>query len=243
MRARRRVLVLPLVAAMTALAFAGAALADTSSFSGTVPNGGCDAARPVTVSGPSRIEVSVSSTSSDNSVFGEIVAPDGTVAATGSYDTPRGGSYSVRVCSSGSSLDPPQIRYSGLIGTGPSGQPVLQGAKQPSPAAGTGDVLGATTTLQTVNGKGAIMTRAGLAWFTLSTVNGQTTLRVTDPLHHAVRVVKNMQAAYGSSTVRVTGSGVKLVLVRVGASSRITFSSPSFKAVGKVVRGKFHIVA
>jgi hypothetical protein len=195
----------------------------------------------VTVSGPSRIEVSVSSTTADtSSVVGEIVAPDGRVVSTGSYDTPGGGTYSIRVCSLGSSLDPPDIRYTGLIGTGPSGQPVLQGAAQPSD---TGGVLGATTTLQTVNGKGAIMTRAGLAWFTLSTANGRTTLRLTDPLHHAVRVVKGMHAVFGSGVVRITGSGMKLVLTRTGASTRLAFSSSSFKAGGKVVRGRFHIVA
>jgi hypothetical protein len=243
MSANRRALVPPLVAAIAALIFASAALADTSSFSGAVPNGGCDAARPVTVSGPSRIEVSISSTSADNTVVGEIVAPDGNVVSTGSYDTPSSGNYSIRVCSLGSSLDPPQVSYSGMIGTGPSGQPVLQGATQPSPAAGSGGVLGATTTLQTVDGKGAIMTRSGLAWFTLSTLNGHTTLRVSDPVHHTLRVVRGMQAAYGAGIVRVSGSGVKLVLVRAGSGSRISFSSPSFKAGGKVVRGRFHIVA
>jgi hypothetical protein len=241
MGAHRRALVLPAAAAIAALTFAGSALADTSSISGTVPNGGCDAARPVNVSGPSRIEASVSSTTADtSSVLAEIVASDGRTLATGSYDTPSGGSYSIRVCSLGSSLDPPAIRYTGLIGTGPSGQPVLQGPRQSLDAGG---ILGATTTIQTVNGRGAIMTRAGLAWFTLSTADGRTTLRVADPLHHMVRVVKGMHAAYGTGIVRVTGSGVKLVLSRNGASSRITFSSSSFKAGGKVVRGRFHIVA
>jgi hypothetical protein len=227
-------------AALAGLTFTAAASAATSSISGTVPNGGCDAARPVTVSGPSRVEVSFSGTTADTSSFvAEIVAPSGQVVATGTYDTPFGGGYSVRVCSLGSNLDPPQIHYTALIGTGPSGQPVLQGAAQPQPA--TGGVLGVTTTLQTVNGKGAVMTRAGLAWFTLTTLDGRTTLRVTDPLHHMVRVVKGMRAAYGSGIVRITGSGVKLVL-RTGSSGRITFSSPSFKTGGKIVRGAFHVV-
>src|SRR5260221_10327576 len=119
----------------------------------------------------------------------------------------------------------------------------MQGAKQPSPAADNGGVRGASVTRQTVGGRGAVMTRAGLAWFALSTANGHTTLRVADPLHHMVRVVKGMQAVYASGVVRVTGSGVTLVLVRNGASSRITFSSPTFKTGGKVVRGHFHIVA
>jgi hypothetical protein len=241
MSTRRCAFALPAAAAIAALTFAATAAADTNSISGSVPNGGCDAARPVNVSGASRIEASVSSTTADtSSVLAEIVASDGRTVATGSYDTPSGGSYAVRICSLGSSLDPPEIRYTGLIGTGPAGQPVLQGAAQP---ADTGGVLGATTTLQTVNGKGAIMTHAGLAWFTLSTANGRTTLRLTDPLHHAVRVVKGMHAAYGSGVVRITGSGMKLVLTRTGASTRLAFNSSSFKAGGKVVRGRFHIVA
>ncbi|HET8893961.1 MAG TPA: hypothetical protein VFM96_07695 [Gaiellaceae bacterium] len=61
------------------------------------------------MSGPSRIKVALSSTSSDNSVVGQIVAPDGRVVATGRYDTPAGGNYAVRVCSLGSSIDPATI--------------------------------------------------------------------------------------------------------------------------------------
>src|SRR5436190_8576298 len=141
--AHRSALLAAAVTAAACLAFAGASLAGTSAISGTVPNGGCDAARPVPVGGPSRIEVAVSSTSADNSVLGEIVAPGGAVVAAGSYDTPGGGAYAVRVCSLGSSLDPPQLEYTGMIGTGPAGRPVLQGPPQPSP---TGGVLGARRT-------------------------------------------------------------------------------------------------
>jgi hypothetical protein len=223
------------------LIYAAAGLAGTGSISGSVPNGGCDGARPVSVGGPSRIEVSVSSTSADNTVIGEIVAPNGNVVATGSYDTPAGGDYSIRVCSLGSSLDPPQLQYSGMIGTGPAGQAVLQGAAQPQPA--TGGVLGATTTLKIASGKGAIMTRAGLAWFTLSSADAKATLRVYDPIHHTTRLMKGLRAAYGSSSVTLTGNGVKFVLVRTGAKSQITYRSSGFKAGGKVVRGTFHLVA
>jgi hypothetical protein len=174
-------------------------------------------------------------------VLGEIVAPNGHVVATGSYDTPGGG-YAVRICSLGAGMDPQQIQYSALIGTGPSGQPVLQGPVQPSPAGG---VLGVTATLsqQKASGRGAIMTRAGLAWFTLHTVNGSASLRVYDPVRHAVRVVKGLHAVYASNTVRITGKGLKLVLTHNGANDRITFSSPRFKASGNVVRGGFQIVA
>ena len=216
--------------------FAAAGLAGTSSISGTVPNGGCDANRAVTVSGPSRIEVQVSSTSSDASVFGAIVAPDGRVVATGAYDTPGSGTYSIRVCSTGSSLDPPTIEYRGLIGTGPAGQPVLRGAAQP------GAVLGATATInKTASGRGAVMTHSGLAWFTLKAVNGTATLRVYDPIHHVVRLLRGLHAAYGSSVVNVTGNGLRFVLVQKGTRMLITYRSPRFNAGGKVVRGTFRI--
>src|SRR5207248_2992440 len=177
MSAHRGALLVAMAAAAVCAIFASGALADTSSISGSVPNGGCDADRAVPVAGPSRIEIQVSSTSADNSVIGEIVAPDGRVVAAGAYDTPGGGSYAVRVCSMGSSVDPPTIEYKGLIGTGPPGQPALRGAAQPQP---TGGSLGASTTTlkQTVAGRGAIMTRSGLAWFTLHTLNGRATLRV-----------------------------------------------------------------
>jgi hypothetical protein len=244
MSAHRLALALPVAVAAAAacLVYAGAGLAATSSFSGSVPNGGCDGARPVPVSGPSRIEIQLSSTSADNSVVGEILTPSGTMAATGSYDTPGGGNYSVRVCSMGSSLDPAQIRYSALVGTGPAGQPVLTGPPQPMPATETGGVLGVTATVNhTVSGKGAITTQAGLAWFTLHAVNASATLRVYDPVHHVVRVVKGLHAAYGSSMVRVTGNGLRLVIIQSGTTSRIIYSSPSFKASGRVVRGHFQI--
>jgi hypothetical protein len=245
MRTRLRVSALPVAAAALYLTFAGSALAGTASISGTVSNGGCDAARPVAVSGPSRIEIEVSSTSASNDVTGEILAPDGRVVATGSYDTSGGGNYAVRVCSSGSSMNAPELQYSGLIGTGPSGQPVLQGPRQPQPATDNGGVLGVTATLttKTVSGKGAIMTRAGLAWFTLNTVNGSTTLRVSDPVHHTVRLVKGVQAASGSGMVRLTGNGMSFVLRQSTTGSRIAFSSSRFTASGKVVRGQFHISA
>jgi hypothetical protein len=185
--------------------------------------------------------VSVSSTTADtSSVLAEIVASDGRTVAAGSYDTPSGGSYSIRVCSLGSSLDPPQIQYSGLIGTGPAGHVVLQGASQPQPS--TGGVLGATTTLRIASGKGAIMTRSGLAWFTLSSADTTGSLRVYDPVHHATRMITGLHTAYGSSTVTLMGHGVRFVLVRTAAKSLIAFSSPRFKAGGKVVRGAFHIV-
>ncbi len=240
MHVLRRASVAAIAVAAGLLVYAAAGLAGTSSISGSVPNGGCDGARPVSVDGPSRIEVEVSSTSADNTVVGEIVAPNGNVVATGSYDTPSGGDYSIRVCSLGSSLDPPQLQYSGMIGTGPAGQAVLHGAAQPQPS--TGGVLGATTTLKIASGKGAIMTRSGLAWFTLSTTDARATLRVYDPIHRTTRMIKGLHAAYGSSSVILTGNGVRFVLVHTGAKNRITYRSSAFTAGGKVVRGAFHLV-
>src|SRR5438045_466274 len=109
--AHRRALVFAVAVAAACLIFAGAGLAGTSSISGSVPNGGCDAAKPVSVSGPSRIEVQVSSTSAENVIVAQILSPSGQIVASGSYDTPSGGAYSVRVCHLGDSKDPPQVQY------------------------------------------------------------------------------------------------------------------------------------
>jgi len=237
-----RALAAAVATAAVCLAFAGAGLAGTSSISGTVANGGCDAARPASVAGPSRIDVELSSTSSDGSVVAEIVAPNGKVVATGSYDTPGGGGYSVQVCSLGSSLDPAQMTYSGTIGTGPAGHPVLQGPPQPQPA--TGGVLGAIKTVkQAASGRGAIMTRSGLAWFTVRSVSNNATLRVYDPIHRMTRVIPGLHATYGVGFVTLTGNGVKFVLVRKGGGALITYRSARFAASGKVVRGSFQIPA
>ena len=243
MSARRRS-ALGLAAAIGAACsiYAATAVAGTNSISGSVPNGGCDADRSVPVSGPSRIEVQVSSTSSDGSVVGQIVAPNGSVVATGRYDTPGGGNYAVRVCSLGSSIDPATIQYNGLIGTGPAGQPVLQGPAQPQASTDNGGVLGASTTpLHSAKGKGAVMTRSGLAWFTLNAVNGAATLRVADPIHHVVRLVRGLHAAYGTGLVTLTGNGVTFRLVRSGSRSVIAYSSSRFTTSGSVVRGSFRI--
>jgi hypothetical protein len=128
----RRAPLTVLAVAAAFLIYASAGLAGTSPLVGTVPNGGCDLARHVSVSGPSRIEVTVASTSADGSVVAQIVAPNGKVVATGSYDTPSAGDYSVQICSLGSSLDSPQIQYSSLIGMGSAGQRVLSGVRLPA---------------------------------------------------------------------------------------------------------------
>src|SRR3954451_13288014 len=115
---RVRSLALPAVAATALLVFAGSAAAGTESFSGTVANGGCDTARGVTVSAPSRIEVSLASTAQDNTnVLAEVVAPNGQTVAGGSrvaYDTPGAGTYQVRVCAIYQAQSPPSLQYSGL---------------------------------------------------------------------------------------------------------------------------------
>lgn len=233
-------------AAAAFLAFAGSAAAGTNPFSGTVGNGSCSTARDVTVSAASRIEVALSSSAQDNTnVLAEIVAPDGRTVAAGSsakYDTPGGGTYSIHVCATYEEQNPPQIQYSGLIGTGPAGQPVLTGPAQPQPA--TGGVLGAQATISpTVSGKAAIRTPVGLAWFTVTTgENAKVTLRYLNPLRHSTRLVRGLTATSSGNTVRITGHGLVLVL-RKGATQRVSFRSSSFSASGKVVRGRFLIVA
>jgi hypothetical protein len=45
------------------------------------------------------------------------------VSDTGGYDTPGAGTYGVRVCSQGDPMDPATMQYTGVLGTGPAGQP------------------------------------------------------------------------------------------------------------------------
>jgi hypothetical protein len=243
---RVRTLALPAAAATACLAFAGSAAAGTASFSGTVANGGCDAARAVPVSAPTRIEVALASTAQDNTnVLAEIVAPSGQVVGGGSrvaYDTPGAGNYSIRVCAVYQAQSPPSLQYSGLLGTGPAGQAVLSGPEQPQPA--VGGVLGVQTFVgHRVSGHAAILTRSGLAWFTVRTAsNGKATLRIFDPMHRVTRLVKGMTTTVSDKTIRVTGHGLKLV-VQTRGKDRISFTSSRFKATGRVVRGGIQIIA
>jgi hypothetical protein len=246
MHVPRHVLAFPAAIAAACLAFAGAASAATESFSGSVANGGCSFVKTVTVSGASRIEVALASTAQNNTnVLAEIVASNGKVVAGGSYaayDTPGGGGYSIRVCSNYEAQSVPNQQFSGTLGTGPAGQPVLTVPAQPQPV--TGGVLGKSTFVGNVNGKAAIRTRAGLAWFTVhSASNATVTLRIFDPMHGTTRVVKGLTGTYVNSTLRLTGHGLRFVLVRKGGPGRVSFTSSSFKASGTIVRGGFQIVA
>jgi hypothetical protein len=207
-----------------------------------VPNGGCAATHAVTVDGVSRIEVAASSTAQNpTDLMAEILGPDGKVVAGGSraaYDTPGGGSYGVRVCSSYEEQNPPNQQYSALIGTGPAGQPVLDNPPQPQPP--TGGVLGTTTFLGFhVRGKVAVVTGRGLAWFTLGTSNAKTTLRFVDPTHHnKLHIVRGLTATVmANNTVRITGHAVRLVL----AHGRASFVSSSLGVSGRIARGHYQI--
>lgn len=223
-------------AAVTCLTLAGAAqAAQPTAISGTVPNGGCDAARTVPVSGPSRIEVEVASTSAANSVFGEIVAPDGRVVAAGAYDTPSGGAYAIRVCSTFDTMDPPSMQYTGRYATGPAGQPALPRSQ----------AVFATqaTTSHDVHGAGAIRTRAGLAWFTVKLdKSGMAIVKVLDPRTKKHYLFTGATVSFGTNAVRITGNGMTLTLVQSGATERIVFHSLRFRASGKVIRGSYTIV-
>lgn len=231
-----RLVALPVAAVAACLTFAGAGLAGTTSISGTVANGGCDAARPVPVSGASRIEVTVSATTESGHVFGEIVRPDGSVAAQGTFDTPSGGAYSVRVCSQFESMDPPQIRYSGLIGTGPAGQPALP--RQQGQVLGESIVIG-----HLAQGTGAIRTSAGLAWFTVRLGdNNRVTLRMFNPLTRQHAVLTGLRASFKSrDKVNITGKGIRLVVIDTGRFDRLTFRSARLKVSGIVVRGDYNV--
>lgn len=220
-------------AAVISLALAGAAGAAPSSFSGSLPNGGCDSVHGVTVSAPSRIDAEVSSTSaSPTSVYVEIVRPDGSVAASGSYDTPGAGTYGVRVCKWYADMDPATVGYTVLYATGPAGRSALPQAQ--------GGVLGATATLtSSIHGSGAIATRYGLAWFTIRpSAQGFEIVKVFDPARGARLLFTRGAARFGPHTVRITQGGMTLVVEHRGATEHISFRSPRFRASGEVVRGE-----
>jgi hypothetical protein len=232
---------LPLAAGLAFLVWTGSALAGTTQISGTFPNGGCGQTHNVFVSGPSRIDVAVSTTSASNRYWTEIVDGNGRVlSANGSYDTKSGGQYGVRICSPGDLQDPNSMQYSGEIGTGPAGHPALP-AQQAQFSYG---VLGKTTTIKsTFVGRGAILTRSGLAWVTVRADNaGHVRVRVDDASRNLhLHFTSGMRASFGASSVRITGHGLVLGLVDRGSNDRIAITSSRLKASGRVVRGGFKL--
>jgi hypothetical protein len=225
------------VAALSCLALAGVANAEPTSFSGTVRNGGCDGVRPVNVSGASRIEIQVSSTdATPNLVYGQIIAPNGNVVAQHRYDTPGGGTYYVQVCSYYDHISPPNLQFTARYASGPAGQPAL-----PQTAGG---VLGARTRLgYDPSGSGAIRTKAGLAWFTIKVgPSGLATLRVFNPMTHTRTVYTGVRVSQGQTVVRLVRGKMHLTIAQFGASEKLTFRSPRFKANGYVVRGGYIVL-
>jgi hypothetical protein len=125
-RKRERLLALSVVVAAAFFLVGGGASAATRPISGWFANGGCSVPQLVAVSAPSRIEVSISTTSASQTDLILIVNSSGkTVSDTGAYDAPRAGRYGLTVCSQGDPLDPAVMQYTGLLATGPSGQPAL----------------------------------------------------------------------------------------------------------------------
>ena len=241
MGSRLRGIGVPLAVAAGCLAVAAPASAGTQSFSGTVANGGCVTAQTVNVTAPSRIEATTSSTAQNNTnVYAEIVGNGKTLAGGSfvSYDTQGAGSYQIRVCAAYQQQNPPNMQFSGLLGTGPAGQPVLSQPPQPQPPAG-GNTGGATIAYS-VAGKVAIRTSSGLAWFTVSTTRtGSQTLRILYPRLGRTRVVTGLHSTVSGSTVHVLGAnGLSLTL----GHNRLAFSSSSLKASGKIVRGTYKVV-
>jgi hypothetical protein len=242
MGSRLRGIGVPLAVAAGCLAAAAPASAGTQSFSGTVANGGCVTAQTVNVTAPSRIEATTSSTAQNNTaVYAEIVGNGKTVAggSFASYDTPGAGSYDIRVCATYQQQNAPNLQFTGLLGTGPAGQPVLTQPPQPQPP--TGGIPGAGATIAySVAGKVAIRTSSGLAWFTITTTRtGSQTVRIHDPRLGRTRLFTGLHSTATSSTVHVLGNnGLTLTL----GHNRLAFSSSSFKASGKIVRGRYKVV-
>jgi hypothetical protein len=223
-------------AALTCLILAGSAQAAPTTWSGTVANGSCTATRDVAVSGPSRIEIRVSSTSASEHVYGQIVRPDGSTAANGSYDTPNGGTYAVRVCSVADLQDPPTMQFQAIFASSPAGQHALPQAQ--------GEVLGTTTVLShSIHGTGAIRTHSGLAWFTVKLgPTGLATLTVYNPVAKTHMLFTRAHVSYGKTTVRITHGTMKLTLLQSGVSEKIMFRSPRFRTSGWVIKGNFIVI-
>lgn len=128
MRGTTRVLTLLAVAAASFVALGGGASAAPTQISGSFPNGGCSATSQVAVTGPTRIQTSVSTTSASELYVVLIVDSSGRIVSdTGAYDAPHAGTYGVQVCSQGDPIDPATMQYTGLLGTGPAGQPAPLG--------------------------------------------------------------------------------------------------------------------
>ena len=233
MHRRIRAALVAATAALSCLAAAGvASAASPTPFSGTVANGGCDSGHAVTVSGPSRIEAQISSTSATGEVYAEIISPSGNVDSTGRYDTPGGGTYTIRVCSYYDAVNPPTLEWRGIYGTGPAGQSPLSSPAQPLSARQTAS--------HDIHGKAAIRTRAGLAWFTVKlNPDGSATVKVFNP---ALRKSFRFTGAttFGATAVRIATHGMTMTVAHRTAQ-RIAFHSRHFKAKGMVVRGGYVI--
>jgi hypothetical protein len=120
------------ISALLALAAAFFVVGGTASaaaptqISGSFPNGGCGPTHRVTVTEPTRIAATVSTTSASNLYMTLVVDPSGRIVSdTGAYDTPGAGAYGLRVCSEGDPLDPATMQYTGLFVTGQAGRPAL----------------------------------------------------------------------------------------------------------------------
>ena len=230
------------IAAVACLAFAGTAAAAPTTYSGTVGNGSCDSSRSVAVTGQQRIEIQVSSTAGATNAYGEILKPDGSRAAIGSYDTPGSGTYAVRVCTYWDEENTPSMQYTATYATGPAGQSPMPQAAQPQPA--TGGVLGARTTLsRDVRGTGAIRTRAGLAYVTIKlTSSHRATVKVYSPVTKKHYLFTNSAVAFGSNMVRIARGTMHLTLTQSGSTERLSIRSLHLTASGKVVKGSYLIV-
>jgi hypothetical protein len=100
-------------------ATAGAAIAKTNQFEGTLNPNGCAAPNSVSVSGPSRIDGYYAGTNAGGYFFVQVLDSSGNVVSnTGSYNTPRGGTYKFRACfRNDDGIDTAGIQYVGMIAT------------------------------------------------------------------------------------------------------------------------------
>jgi hypothetical protein len=233
MRRRLAALALPIAGVAALLALAPAALSATTALHGSLTNGGCGPVQPVSVSGPSHIDVSLSTTESSGLLYWNVLDPSGHVVANSrAYDTTGGGTYGVQVCSYTDSENQPVFTYNGLVGTGPAGKPAL-----PRPTVSavptTTTASGAVATAK-ANGLAAIRSHGGLAWFMVHAP-------VDAAKHVNMSSSVGLKATFGTHGVVISGNGMTLTITKSGARQHVVFHSRTFNASGNVVRGSFTI--
>jgi hypothetical protein len=107
--------------ALLAPAAAGASIAKTGQFEGTLAPNSCGAAHPFTVSRAGKVTVLVAGTNVSGNLFAQVIGRNGITlgARDGTFNATTPGTYAARVCfvASGDGIDDSTVTYVGMIAT------------------------------------------------------------------------------------------------------------------------------